>query len=130
MDCSVKYNTVYIKVDNFYNQINTNYNLLKSQQITVYEFKSDLDKMESELKSAIFALDKLITPNGLNYQFSVDYLKFSAECGLSALCAFRNIATNPNMTYMNSFEDNIIKGINAKNASMEYVQSIKKQIRE
>lgn len=116
-----QYSEVFSKIDGFYTSTQKNYALVKSQKMSVYEFKSTFDKSEKELKSAIVSLNSIAIPRGINAQYSIDYLKFSAECGIEAIHQFKDIS-------IFSFESNIQKGENAKDASMKYVQDIMRKV--
>jgi hypothetical protein len=124
-----KYESCYQKIDSVLNEIEKNYALVKKEKMTVYDFKANFNSMKKTLQSEKSTLDSITTPNGINSQYSVSYLKTSCDDGIQAIEMFQSIPQNPNVGKINAFEDLLRKSIDAKNTSKEYTDSIKAKVR-
>lgn len=124
-----KYQSSYTKIDETLSKIEKNYELVKQHKMTVYDFKESLESMRKTLKSEEIALKGISTPNGINSQYSVGFLQFACDRGIFAIDMFLSIPSNPDVRKILVFEQELRKSIDAKNASKEYIDSIKAEIK-
>lgn len=125
-----KYESSYNKIDDVFSKMEKNYDLVKQQKMTVYDFRASLESMRNTLKTEQVALDMIsTTPNGINGQYSVGNLQFACDRGIFAIDMFLSIPTNPNVNKILAFEDELRKGIDAKNVSKKYTDSIKAEVK-
>ena len=120
----------YNKIDKVLTSIDKDYALVKQEKMLVVDFKSKFEEAERILKAENALLERTTPPNGINAQYSIGFLKFSCEEGLSAIDSFKRIPQTQSVNNILKFEELLQKGIEAKETSRKYVDSIKVQVRE
>lgn len=124
-----KYESSYTKINGVLSEIEKNYALVKQEKMTIYDFKANFNSMQKTLRNEKKSLEATTTPNGINGQYSVDFLKASCDEGIQAIDIFLSIPQNPNVSKINAFEDLLRKSIDAKNTSKKYTDSIKAEVK-